>query len=360
MEQWQGAPVVGEQPPSDGGGSQEYLLEQVNLQVRRSDAALADLKIARAERDSLREALAEEQCVARSVKQALLEELRLSDEQLTNAALATSDEQRGAATLTRLLIACQTRLAELENVFGTLSSHSSSPAVVLNHVASLKLHSLPGAGREERAHRLAAVEARLELQHPALGTLPLGAHSPPTPLRRPVGPSSPSSARASSRGVLTITSVDKRGKQPPNSSGGGGSETLRRRYESCCGPMATPSRAAVAGVSSAAMLNLRRVAPLATPLASAHPALRLPVVQLLLRAFPQPLAPAPPRPCGLFCPHLSLAPTAAPLPQGCELLGAFSGALAIDACLLLAGARRRHRRSLESTVGKRCVCARAR
>ena len=154
--------------------SQEALLGQVRLEVKRSEAALAELATVRAERDELQRVISDGQCVARAEKQALVEELRLSDAQLATATLAMSDEQRGAATLTRLLIACQVRLAELENVFGTLASHSSAPAVVLNHVASLKLHSLPGAGREERSRRLAAVDARLESQ---LQSTQLGAHT---------------------------------------------------------------------------------------------------------------------------------------------------------------------------------------
>ena len=120
-----------------GDAASEALLAQVRLEVKRSEGLLAELSAVRAERDDLLKVISEGQSAARCEKQALVEELRLSDEQLAAATLAMSEEQRGAATLTRLLIACQVRLAELENVFGTLSTHSSSPAVVLNHVASL-------------------------------------------------------------------------------------------------------------------------------------------------------------------------------------------------------------------------------
>ena len=54
----------------------------------------------RAERDDLLKVISEGQCAARCEKQALVEELRLSDEQLAAATLAMSEEQRGAATLT--------------------------------------------------------------------------------------------------------------------------------------------------------------------------------------------------------------------------------------------------------------------
>ena len=220
-----------------GAGGQEALLGQVRLEVKRSEAALAELATVRAERDDLLKVISEGQCVARSEKQALVEELRLSDEQLATATLAMSEEQRGAATLTRLLIACQVRLAELENVFGTLSAHSSAPAVVLNHVASLKLHSLPGAGREERTRRLAAVDARLDTQ---LQGTQLSAH----PLFG-MGPGSPSAASLlSSRGGLSGAIAQA------NSPGGGSGEVRRATIE-----RAGASRAAVAGVSSAGLLR---------------------------------------------------------------------------------------------------------
>ena len=193
--------------------NQEALLAQVRLEVKRSEGLLAELSAVRAERDDLLKVISEGQCAARCEKQALVEELRLSDEQLAAATLAMSEEQRGAATLTRLLIACQVRLAELENVFGTLSAHSSSPAVVLNHVASLKLHSLSGAPREERTRRLADVDARLEthLQSAQLGAHPpFGAPSTPagTGPAGTVSPSSPSlaSARGARAGAVAHAS----------------------------------------------------------------------------------------------------------------------------------------------------------
>ena len=227
--------------------NQEALLAQVRLEVKRSEGLLAELSAVRAERDDLLKVISEGQCVAHCEKQALVEELRLSDEQLAAATLAMSEEQRGAATLTRLLIACQVRLAELENVFGTLSAHSSSPAVVLNHVASLKLHSLPGASPEERARRLAAVDARLETH---LQITQLGAHppfgAPSTPAGTgPAGTDSPCSpSLVSARGA--------RAGAVAHASDPGGSRDVRR---------ATFERAGASRAAEAAVRALPRFIP---------------------------------------------------------------------------------------------------
>ena len=182
---------------SNSGSSREALLGQVERSeaqrsaAKRSEAPLAELLTARAERDGLQRVLTEERRVSAASERTLIEELRSSDEQLASVRVAMSEDQRGAATLTRLLIACQERLAELEDIFGSLASHSGHPATLLCHVASLKLHSLPGAAREERSRRLAAVEACLELQ---LQAAALAAPPQPAPPRRPLGLPSPPSA----------------------------------------------------------------------------------------------------------------------------------------------------------------------
>ena len=59
--------------------NQEALLAQVRLEVKRSEGLLAELSAVRAERDDLLKVISEGQCVARSEKQALVEELRLSE-----------------------------------------------------------------------------------------------------------------------------------------------------------------------------------------------------------------------------------------------------------------------------------------